>query len=69
MIVVTRRRLYEAAWALKEHGTVPPLVDDPETAAAVRSGEVVAPADRDWLAIYDECIAEARHPSLLKAAE
>jgi phthalate 4,5-dioxygenase len=69
MIVMTRRRLYEAAWALKEHGTVPPLVDDPEAAAAVRSGEVIAPADGDWLAIYDECIAEARHPGLLKAAE
>jgi phenylpropionate dioxygenase-like ring-hydroxylating dioxygenase large terminal subunit len=69
MIVMTRRRLYEAAWALREHGTVPPLVDDPEKAAAVRSGEVVAPADRDWLDIYDDCIAEAQHPSLSRAAE
>jgi hypothetical protein len=69
MIVMTRRRLYEAAWALKEHGTVPPLVDDPETAAFVRSGEVVAPADRDWLDIYAECIAEAKHPALGQAAE
>ena len=59
----------DAAWALREHGTVPPLVDDPENAAAVRSGEVIAPADRDWLEIYAECIAEAQHPSLLKAAE
>jgi phthalate 4,5-dioxygenase oxygenase subunit len=69
MIVMTRRRLYEAAWALQEHGTVPPLVDDPETAASVRSGEVVAPTDRDWVEIYDEMIADARHPGLLRAAE
>jgi phthalate 4,5-dioxygenase oxygenase subunit len=69
MIVLTRRRLYEAAWALRERGTVPPLVDDPETAATVRSGEVVAPADRDWLDIYAECIAEAPHPTLRQAAE
>lgn len=69
MIVMTRRRLYEAAWALQEHGTVPPLVDDPQTAAAVRSGEIVAPADRDWLAVYDSCIAEARHPLPARAAE
>jgi len=69
MIVMTRRRLYEAAWALREHGTVPPLVDDPETSAAVRSGEVIAAADRDWLDIYDECIAAARRPRLSQAAE
>lgn len=69
MIVMTRRRLYEAAWALNEHGTVPPLVDDPESAAAVRSGEVIAPADRDWLDIYADCIAETRHPTQLRAAE
>ena len=69
MIVATRRRLYEAAWALQEHGTVPPLVDDPEASAAVRSGEVVAPADKDWLEIYEAEIAAARRPSLLSAAE
>ena len=69
MIVMTRRRLYEAAWALRELGTVPPLVDDPETSATVRSGEVIAPADKDWLTIYDECIAETRHPDLMRAAE
>lgn len=69
MIVATRRRLYEAAWALREHGTVPPLVDDPRAAAAVRSGEVVAPADKDWLAVYEAALAEARRPPLSHAAE
>ncbi|MBV9555150.1 MAG: Rieske 2Fe-2S domain-containing protein [Alphaproteobacteria bacterium] len=69
MIVATRRRLYEAAWALREHGTVPPLVDDPETAAAVRSGEIVAPAERDWLDIYREALVAVRRPPLPHAAE
>ncbi|HWD57827.1 MAG TPA: Rieske 2Fe-2S domain-containing protein [Stellaceae bacterium] len=69
MIVMTRRRLYEAAWALRGHGTVPPLVDDPETAARVRSGEIVAPADRDWLELYEEALAGVRRPPLPRAAE
>jgi phenylpropionate dioxygenase-like ring-hydroxylating dioxygenase large terminal subunit len=69
MIVMTRRRLYEAAWALQEHGTVPPLVDDPEKAAFVRSGEIIAPVDKDWLEIYEESLVDARRPTLLRAAE
>ena len=67
MIVMTRRRLYDAAWAFKEHGTVPPLVDDPETAAAVRSGEIIASADRDWVELYEEALVDVRRPSLVEA--
>ena len=66
---MTRRRLYEAAWAWREHGTVPPLVDDPETAGAVRSGETVAPAERDWVELYEEALADVRRPPLQHAAE
>jgi hypothetical protein len=69
MIVMTRRRLYEAAWALRETGAVPPLVDDPEKSAAVRAGEIVAPASRDWLEIYEEALADVRRPDILRAAE
>ncbi|HXC30232.1 MAG TPA: hypothetical protein VNV38_19925, partial [Stellaceae bacterium] len=65
----TRRRLYEAAWALKEHGTVPPLVDDPEKATLVRSGEIIAPADRDWVELYEEALVDVRGPKLPQAAE
>jgi hypothetical protein len=54
---------------LREHGTVPPLVDDPENGAAVRSGEIVAPAERDWLEIYEEALADLRGPAALRAAE
>jgi phthalate 4,5-dioxygenase len=69
MIVMTRRRLYEAAWALQEHGTVPPLVDDPQMSATVRSGEIIAPANRDWVEVYEAALADARHPALPRAAE
>jgi phthalate 4,5-dioxygenase len=69
MIVMTRRRLYDAAWAFKEHGTVPPLVDDPEAAAAVRSGEIIASADRDWVELYEEALVDVRRPALVEAAE
>ena len=69
MIVTTRRRLFEAAWALREHGTVPPLVDDPETAAGVRSGEAIAAAERDWLEVYREALRDIRRPPLPRAAE
>lgn len=69
MIVATRRRLYEAASALRDRATVPPLVDNPEAAAAVRSGEVIAPADKDWLEVYDAALAGIRRPPLSHAAE
>jgi len=69
MIVATRRRLYEAAWALCEHGATPPLVDDPEKSSTVRSGEIIAPASRDWLEAYEDAFADARHPTLPRAAE
>jgi hypothetical protein len=30
---------------------------------------VIAPADRDWLDIYAECVAEAKRPTLGQAAD
>src|SRR5258708_30764670 len=43
MIVMTRRRLLAAARALRDKGTVPPLVDDPELSVGARAGDVIAP--------------------------
>jgi hypothetical protein len=48
MVIRTRRRLIDAARALRDGGTVPPGVDDP-TVYAVRSGGVVLPRGADWL--------------------
>jgi hypothetical protein len=69
MIVVTRRRLLDAARALRDEGIVPPGVNNPEIAAAARSGDLIAPEDQPWLEAYEETLNEALHPSLPMAAE
>jgi LigXa C-terminal domain like len=69
MIVMTRRRLIDAARALRDHGTVPPLVDDPDISYAIRSGDLIAPEAQPWLEAYEQTLQRARHPALLQAAE
>ncbi len=69
MIVLTRRRLVEAARALRDNGTVPPLVDNPGIAGQARSGELIAPERTPWLKAYDETLTEALRPEILQAAE
>jgi Rieske oxygenase family protein len=68
MIIRTRRRLLEAARALREQGVVPPGVEDPSI-YAVRSGGVELPRDANWV----EATAELRraytdHPGLDRSA-
>ncbi|HEU0073559.1 MAG TPA: Rieske 2Fe-2S domain-containing protein [Dehalococcoidia bacterium] len=47
MIIRTRRRWIAAAKALRDHGAVPPGVDDP-TVYRQRSGECILPRSEDW---------------------
>ncbi len=47
LIIRMRKRLIDAAKALRDHGIVPPGVDSPEL-YRIRSGEIVIPRDRDW---------------------
>jgi phenylpropionate dioxygenase-like ring-hydroxylating dioxygenase large terminal subunit len=47
LIIRTRRRVIAAAKALRDHGIVPPGVDDPEIYAQ-RSGGVILPRNVDW---------------------
>jgi len=49
MVIRTRRRLINAAKALRDHGVTPPAVDQPEL-YRVRSGGVILPRGVDWLA-------------------
>jgi nitrite reductase/ring-hydroxylating ferredoxin subunit len=53
MIIRTRRRLIEAARALREQGTLPPGVDDPSV-YAVRSGGTVLPKSLNWVEATQE---------------
>ena len=69
MIAMTRRRLVDAARALRDHGTVPGFVDHPEMCATARAGDCVAPEGKLWLEAYEETLAQALRPGMLRAAE
>jgi phenylpropionate dioxygenase-like ring-hydroxylating dioxygenase large terminal subunit len=69
MITLTRRRLLDAVRALRDHGTVPPLVDNPQASTIARSGDLIAPAEHRWLDAYEQTLAEALHPGFAEAAE
>jgi len=47
MVIRTRRRLINAAKALRDHGTLPPGVDRPELYRR-RSGGIILPRSADW---------------------
>jgi hypothetical protein len=57
MLIQVRRRLIDAARALRESGVTPPCVDDPSL-YGVRSASLVLGRDADW---------QAETRSLLKA--
>jgi hypothetical protein len=68
MIIRTRRRLLEAAHALRAHGTRPAGVDEPGV-YAVRSGGVELPRSADWVAATaDLRRAHVEHPGLDRSA-
>ena len=67
MVIRTRKRLIDAAQALRDTGKVPPGVDDPSV-YAVRSGGVVLPRAADWIeATQTLRKAGLRHPELTRA--
>ena len=59
---MTRRRLLDAARALRDNGTIPPLVDDPSVSYGARSGDLIAPEGQPWLEAYEETLRQALHP-------
>jgi hypothetical protein len=69
MIVMTRRRLLDAARALRDSATAPPLVHNPDIAASARSGDLIAPEGQPWFEAYDQTLRQALHPVMLRAAE
>jgi len=67
MVIRTRKRLIDAAKALRDTGKVPPGVDDPSV-YAVRSGGVVLPRDADWIEATRELRrAWVEHPGLSRS--
>jgi hypothetical protein len=64
MIIRTRRRLINAAVALRDRGIVPPGAEQPG-AYRLRSGGAVLPSDADWtVATRDLQQAFVDHPEL-----
>ena len=65
MVIRTRRCLIRAAQALREEGTTPPGVDDPQLYRQ-RSGGVILPRTADWLEATQELRqAFVEHPALV----
>lgn len=69
MITRTRRRLLQAARALRDEGIMPPGVDDPALYQKIRSGERIM-KETDWQAAYEDGMRAAVRPvSYRQAAE
>ena len=67
MVIRTRKRLIDAARALRDHGTVPPGVDDPGV-YQVRSGGAILPRGANWLEATRELRrAGVTHPGLSRS--
>jgi len=71
MIVVTRRRLLEAALEYQETGKLPEIVDNPSLCRDIRGGDILVPAGTDWLEGYWDAMKRAQGPThpLANAAE
>jgi hypothetical protein len=54
---------------LHDQKTIPPLVDNPGIATAIRSGNLIAPKAQPWMEAYEETLHQGRHPVMLEAAE
>jgi phenylpropionate dioxygenase-like ring-hydroxylating dioxygenase large terminal subunit len=67
MVIRTRKRLIDAARALRDHGTIPPGVDDPAV-YQVRSGGAIIPRGANWLEATRELRrAGVTHPGLSRS--
>jgi phthalate 4,5-dioxygenase len=66
MISRTRRRLTRAARAHLDQGTTPPGARDPKAYASAWSGYINAPADRDWLEVFNMTVAAAQPEAHLR---
>lgn len=63
MITQTRRRLINAATALRDNGDTPPGVDDPEVYRGATSGDFLAPDGKNWLEAYADELKNCTNPA------
>jgi phenylpropionate dioxygenase-like ring-hydroxylating dioxygenase large terminal subunit len=70
MIARTRRRLLQAARALRDKGTPPPGIEDPGVFRGARSGYFISGETRSWQEIYARQFSNAVRPAeALRAAD
>ena len=70
MIARTRRRLIQAARALRDKGTPPPGIADPGVFRGARSGYFISGETRPWQEIYARQLSQSVRPAeALRAAE
>jgi hypothetical protein len=70
MIARTRRRLIQAARALRDKGTPPPGIADPGVFRSARSGYFISGETRPWQEIYARQLSQSVRPAeALRAAE
>jgi nitrite reductase/ring-hydroxylating ferredoxin subunit len=71
MVMLTRRRLLDAALAFREKGELPEVLDQPALARGTAGGDVVVAAGTAWLDAYEQVMTERYGPnrSRLQAAE
>jgi len=68
MIARTRRRALQAARAFREHGTLPPGVDDPAVFLQSRSGYFIVEDGAAWQDAYARQVQAAVRPAPLRQA-
>jgi phenylpropionate dioxygenase-like ring-hydroxylating dioxygenase large terminal subunit len=59
MVARTRRRVLRAAQALRDNGTLPPGVTNPDVMWRARSGSFFTPGDANWQEAYEEKLKAA----------
>jgi phthalate 4,5-dioxygenase len=62
MVMITRKALLKAAYEYRDHGRLPPVLDNPALALRARGGDIIVPAGTDWLDAYEAAMTAAHGP-------
>ena len=65
MVMVTHRRLLDAALAYREKGELPTVRDNPALARVTAAGDIIVPKGQDWLEVYEQTMTERYGPNAI----
>lgn len=66
MVMLTRRRLLDAAVAFQKNGELPAVRDNPSLARVSPGGDIVVSKGTDWLDAYEDVMTERYGPNSFK---